>query len=117
MIRFDPEQTREAVRRLCANTGQAPRDVVASTGLTREVLELQSAAYVRSEQGRPSTGTIPGEILLDPDGVPVGVGLSRTVTASFGGTFITAAQAEQFGIEARDLPGIHIIGEGNHHHE
>ncbi|CQD20028.1 hypothetical protein BN970_04599 [Mycolicibacterium conceptionense] len=112
MIRFDPDdpdETREAVRRLFANTAQAPRDVVPSTGLTREDLERQSAAYVRSEQGQPSTGTIPGEILLDPDGMPVGVGPSRTVTASFGGTFITAAQAEQFGIAPDELPGIFII--------
>lgn len=112
MNRFDPDdpdETREAVRRLFANADQTPRDVMPQPGLTREVLEQQSAAYVRSEQGHSSTGTIPGELIEDPDGQPIGVGPSRTVATSFGGTFITQRQAEQFGIEPGDLPGIHII--------
>lgn len=100
----DDTEIRDYVRALFGTGNRPPADVVASTGLTREDLERQSANY-----GKPVTGTIPGEVITDPDGIPIAVTQSRTVTTISGGTIITAAQAEQFGIEPDDLPGITII--------
>ena len=82
-----------------------PRDVIPmASGLTRADLERQSASY-----GKPCTGVIPGEIIEGLDGDMIGMTESRSVSSSFGGTFITKSQAEQLGIAEGDLPGIFII--------
>ena len=89
----------------CANVEpRPPRDVVPTPGLTREALEVQSARY---EQ--PCTGHIPGEVLTDPDGNLLGMTASREVSGTFGGVFISQADADRLGIEPGELPGISII--------
>lgn len=98
------DDEREAMRALFATTAQPPRDVVPTAGLTREDLERQSANYMQ-----PVEGTIPGEVITDPDGVPIGVIESRTVHAIFAGTAITTTEARRLGIAPGELPGVHII--------
>lgn len=64
----------------------------------------QSANY-----GKPVSGLIPGEVLLDPNGNLLGMTEAREVSGLSGGTFITAQQAEDLGIEPGHLPGIDVI--------
>jgi hypothetical protein len=100
----DHDDERDFVRALFASAERPPADIVPTAGLTREALERQSAAY-----GKPCTGTIPGEILTDPDGYPLGVAESRSVSGIFGGVGITATEAERLGIKPGELPGVFII--------
>ncbi|WP_137149465.1 hypothetical protein [Mycolicibacterium sp. CR10] len=95
---------REAARQVFGNPSPIPADIVPTPGLTREDLERQSAAAMK-----PCTGSIPGQVICDVDGNPIGVEETRYVTAVFAGTAITDVQAEQLGITAGELPGIHII--------
>ena len=100
----DRQEFREYARALFANVECPPRDVVPPTGLTREALERQSAAYLK-----PCISTIPGEVICDTDGYPIGVTESRSVSAIFAGTAISKVDADRLGIAAGELPGIHII--------
>lgn len=95
---------RDALRDLFAADEQTPRDVVPPTGLTRADLERQSAMY-----GKSVEGTVPGDVITDPDGNPIGVTESRTVSAIYGGTAISQAEADRLGITPGELPGIYII--------
>ncbi|BBZ63422.1 hypothetical protein [Mycolicibacterium monacense] len=98
------DETRDWVRQVFSTAERTPQDVVPTPGLTREALERQSAAA-----GKPCSGTIPGKVICDPDGIPIGVEEARTVTGIFGGTVITEAEAERLGIAPGELPGITII--------
>ncbi|OBA87127.1 hypothetical protein A5642_20545 [Mycolicibacterium mucogenicum] len=101
-LNADPESTvaelRDALDAILKDAGTSP-----GAALYTDIAAMLDNALPEA------TGTIPGELITDPDGNPLGVGPSRTVTTSFGGTFITAAQADQFGITPGELPGIHII--------
>lgn len=98
------DEMRDWVRQVFGTAERTPPDIVPTPGLTREALERQSAAA-----GKPCSGTIPGKVICDPNGIPIGVEESRTVTGIFGGTVITEAEAERLGIEPGELPGITII--------
>ncbi|KUI37595.1 hypothetical protein AU195_18275 [Mycobacterium sp. IS-1496] len=98
------DQMREWAREVFGSAERPPQDIVPTPGLTRKALERQSAAT-----GKPCTGTIPGKVICDPDGIPIGVEESRTVTGIFGGTVITEAEAERLGIAPDELPGITIV--------
>jgi hypothetical protein len=100
----DEYDDRDALRDLFGDSEQPPRDVVAPTGLTRADLERQSAAYLK-----PVHGTVPGEVLTDSEGNLLGVAESRTVSAIFGGTAISRAEADCLGIAPGELPGVHVI--------
>lgn len=102
----DDDETRDFLRHLFGDPAdRPPRDVIAMTGgLTRADLERQSANY-----GKRCQGVIPGEIIEGLDGDIIGMTESRSVASTYGGTFITKSQAEQFGIAEGDLPGIFII--------
>lgn len=81
-------------------TDPVPPDVVARTGITADVIRLLDAA-----QHQPVTVTIPGEVLTDPDGVPVGMTEPRTVTGT-----LTARVARQdltdTGLTEQEVPNV-----------
>lgn len=86
----------------------APRDVVPPTGMTRESLKRQNDA-VNTEV----TITTPGEVILDNDGIPNGVGPSTTTTGALGGIVITDTDQRRLGITehelANDFPNVRVV--------
>lgn len=84
-----------------------PEDIV-PRGLTREALER-----LNDLTGTEVTYTEPGEVITDPDGLPIGVGPSRTTSATVAAPVITRAEADRLGITPEEFPNIHIQGEGH----
>lgn len=84
--------------------GEIPRDVVPPSGLTREALRRMNDAT-----GKPCTGTIPGEVICDVDGRPIGVGPSREVTSIFGGVVISKADAVRLNVTPDEFPNVRIL--------
>lgn len=56
---------------------EAPQDIVRPTGITDEV-----RSHLQRAHHKPITITIPGEIITDANGVPIGVEPSITVTGT-----------------------------------
>lgn len=86
----------------------APRDVVPGDGLTVQALDRMNAAV-----GKAGTGTVPGQVVCDPDGLPIGVGPSRTVTGEIGPAVVSSTDLDRLGLsidqaEAR-WPGLVFI--------
>lgn len=84
-----------------------PEDIVppdGPRGLTREALIQQNNAV-----GTVGEYEIPGEVLLDPDGVPVGVGPSSVGRTYIGATFVTRAQLEALGLTEEEVPNVKIV--------
>jgi len=85
---------------------EIPRDIVPGSGLTREDLRRMNDAT-----GKPCTGTIPGQVICDVDGVPIGVEPSREVASIFGGVVITRADAERLNVTPDEFPNVRILPE------
>ena len=102
------EQMRDYVRRLFGDADRPPADVVPGEGPTR-------ADYLRwnGATGKPSTGTRPGEVLLDPDGIPIGVGPSTEQTVIFGGVAVTRSELARVDLTPEDVPNLHLLPEPN----
>lgn len=81
-----------------------PPDVVPRRGLTLETL-----AALDRMAGRTVTVTEPGEILLDPDGIPCGVGASTTTSALMARACVSRAELESLGGNPADYPNISFI--------
>lgn len=101
------DETREFLQQLIASSEDVPRDVVPPSGLTLADLRVASdAADTWAEI------TEPGELLLDVDGVPCGVGPTQTIEVYRAGMCITQAVADRLGLTPADLaenyPGIDV---------
>ena len=106
MIDDDDQDARDYVRHLFRSARESvPADVVPSSGLTREDLLRQNDAA-----GTWVAVTTPGELLFDPDGMPIGVGEAETVPTNVGSTTVTRAQLEQLGLTEQEVPNVHILG-------
>lgn len=97
----DRDELRDQLAALFDRSDAAPRDVVPSEGLTLD--DIRRADQLMNTQ---VTGTIPGEVVTDVDGVPIGVGPSQTVTSEFGGMVISQADVDRLGINPDDHPSI-----------
>lgn len=75
-----------------------PRDIVRGPGLTREALKRMN-----DMTGTVVDYTTPGEVLLDMDGMPNGVGPSTTSRSYFGGVAITPRDVERLGLTDEEL--------------
>jgi len=82
---------------------EIPEDIVPRAGLTLETLRR-----LNDTAGQPLTLTEPGEVLLDPDGLPIGVGPSTTSTVTMSGVF-PRAQLDQLGGDPDDFPNLRFI--------
>ena len=93
------------------NRDRPPADVVPGEGLTRaDLLRMNSTV------GKPVTGTVPGEVMLDLDGIPNAVEPARKVTSIFGGAQVTRAQLAAAGLTPHDVPNLHVTNtEGTSH--
>lgn len=101
------EDDRESVdwlREVFEKQPPAPRDVVPAEGLTRDDLLRMNEAV-----GTAATGTIPGKVIVDVDGLPIGVEESRTETTVFGGAVVTSADLERNGLTADDVPHLTVM--------
>ncbi|MGD7707250.1 hypothetical protein [Microlunatus sp. Y2014] len=73
-------------------------------GLTREALAIMNAAA-----GKPVEYSVPGELLEDVDGQPLGVGPTEVGTAILGRPIISQAEADRLGVTQEEFPNVHII--------
>lgn len=84
---------------------KAPADVVRGPGLTRDALlglDLLAA--------NKAIITWPGEVLTDPDGLPIAVGESRTEEATVAGVVVSRRELESAGLTEADVPHLTVLG-------
>lgn len=98
----DMEDTRAFVRHLFGGP-HPPRDIVPGEGLTRDALLEQNAAA-----GTTRTVFIPGTVMEDVDGAPIGMTEGRYETVIVGASVVTEAQVTAAGLTSDDLPNLHI---------
>lgn len=97
------DETGEFLRHLM-DREPVPRDIVPGAGMTRETMLRQNAAV-----GTWSQVTVPGEVLLDVDGCPIGMTASTTEGVYFGGVIVTRSQLARLGLTPEDVPKLHEI--------
>lgn len=104
----DMNAWRTEVREMFARAREVPRDVVPGPGPTRDDLVRWNATV-----GQVVTGTIPGRLIEDVDGMPLGVEPSREITSIFGGASVTTAQLDAAGLTPDDVPNLDVIDPPN----
>lgn len=100
------DDEREFVRRVFA-PDDAPTDVVdrePGPGITLETLRAQDAAANTWRMVH-----MPGQVLLDLDGAPIGVEPGEDVPTHVSGPVITEADVARLGIDPADFPNTRII--------
>jgi len=98
----DDEERRALLRHLI-DRDTVPVDIV-PTGLTRDAVLRMNAAV-----GTPVQLTTPGEVLLDPAGMPLGVEASSTETILLGGGAVTRSQLVGLGLRPEDVPNLTVM--------
>jgi hypothetical protein len=78
-----------------------PSDLIPAKGLTLAAL---SALNVMA--GKAVTVTEPGDVVLDVDGFPIGVGPTTTSTATLAAPTISRAELDQLGGNPDDFPNL-----------
>ena len=96
----DPNDNQRDWRAKYGLPPRAPRDVV-STAITVEALRKLDEMV-----GQSVEIVEPGEIPLDPDGVPLAVGPSTTTQETIVGPIIRAAEFLRLGADPADYPNI-----------
>ena len=101
------DETRDFLRHLFDKAEAVPSDVVPVTKATPAEMR---AHYLHMNEiaGTWVEFTTPGEVILDPDGMPIGVGESRTELAYHGGVVVTRAELEATGLTPEDVPNVRI---------
>ncbi len=99
---LEPDEA-EMQRRL---VGDLPTpDVVPPRGMSRaDILRANARAGTYVE------GTVPGEIVYDADGVPVGVGDSEPFAGKFSELTVTQRQLDDVGLTREEVPHVRVIG-------
>lgn len=102
------DETREFLRRLFDSSDRPPEDVVPHERATPAEMREH---YLRMNAiaGTWVEVTIPGDVILDPDGVPIGVGESRTELTYHGGAVVMRYQLEDVGLTPEDVPNLSIL--------
>jgi hypothetical protein len=85
------------------NEHEHPPDVVRPRGLTVEALHRMNASA-----DADAVVTVSGEILTDPDGVPVGVGPSVKTTAVCSGITVSRRELDRLGVTEDQFPNINF---------
>lgn len=80
-----------------------PEDVVPRRGLDADTIQMLDAA-----QGQQIEITIPGNVLTDPDGVPIGVEAPTVATGSLAGVTIARADLAATGLTPQEVPNVRI---------
>lgn len=83
-------------------TEPVPPDVVPRQGVTADTIRaLDSAQY------QTVSITVPGDVLTDPDGLPVGMTEPRTVTGTLTAR-ISGADIDRNGLTREEVPHVRI---------
>lgn len=102
------DEMRDWLARLFETSDQPPDDVVPTTKATPDEMRQH---YLRMNEiaGTWVEITIPGEVILDVDGMPIGVEPSRVENAYHGGAGVTRYQLEDVGLKPEDVPKLKVI--------
>ncbi len=79
----------------------APSDVVPPKGITADVIRALDSA-----QHHPVTITFPGDVLTDPNGLPVGMTEPRTVSATLTAR-VSRDDLTRNGLTPTEVPNVH----------
>lgn len=82
--------------------GPVPPDIVPRNPVTAAAIRLLDTA-----QHQPVTITIPGDVLTDPEGVPVGMTEPRTVTGLLAAR-VARADITRTGLTEEEVPNVRI---------
>ncbi|HEY7053684.1 MAG TPA: hypothetical protein VH496_16345 [Mycobacterium sp.] len=100
----EDDQAREFVRHLFSTADSPPRDVVPGSGPTREdYLRWNETADTIVEV------TLPGEVLLDSDGVPNGMTPATTQTVYAAAVVVSTAELAKVGLSPDDVPNLRVL--------
>lgn len=98
------DEMREFVRNLFDSTDSPPRDIVPGSGPTRDdYLRWNDMADTIVEV------TVPGEVLLDADGIPNGMTPATTQTVYAAGVVVSTAELERCGLTHDDVPNLRVL--------
>lgn len=103
------DETRAFLRHLFDRSDDTPPQDVVPTGKATPAEMREHYLHMNEIAGTWVKITIPGEVLLDPDGMPIGVGPSRVENAYHGGAGVMRYQLEDVGLTPKDVPKLHII--------
>lgn len=85
-------------------TNRPPVDIEPRKPLTREdILDLDAAA------GTTTTIRHPGQMILDPDGLPVGMTASHTTHDTIAPPILRRTVLDQAGLTPEEVPNVRII--------
>ncbi len=98
------DETRAWLRDLFQSSEPVPRDVVPGRGPDREfLLKLNAATDTWQEV------TTPGEVTVDVNGWPTGVGPPTVEHVYCGGGAVTRSELAAAGLTADDVPNLYVI--------
>ncbi|MDQ1247532.1 MAG: hypothetical protein QG597_1902 [Actinomycetota bacterium] len=80
-----------------------PPDIVARRGIDADTLRLLDAA-----QGQQVQIHIPGEVVVDVDGIPIAVEPSTVTAGSLAGFTISRAELAATGLTEKEVPSVRI---------
>lgn len=81
-----------------------PEDVVPRRGPDADTLRLLDAAH-----GQQVQIVIPGEVVVDVDGIPIAVEPPTTTTGSLAGATINRAELAATGLTEQEVPNVRIV--------
>lgn len=105
------DETSDFLRDLFNRLDDAPADVVPPSGMTRQDYINQNDAT-----GKTVTVTIPGEVIYDVDGSPIGVEPPQVSEATFAGACVTRAQLAAVGLTPEDVPNLTVLTSPKENH-
>lgn len=103
----DHDEIREWWRRLLDTSDAPPPDVVPPAPASREEMRAHFLR-INDAAGTWVPITTPGEVILDPDGFPIGVEPSRVENHYHGGAEVMLHQLEDVGLTPEDVPNLTV---------
>ena len=101
------DETREFLAHLFDRNDSVPEDIVPPTPMTREE-RREHLLFMNRIADTYAEITLPGEVILDVDGMPVGVGPARTEWVHRSAC-VTTADLERAGLTADDVPKLSVV--------
>lgn len=104
----DREEFREHLRALFSEREQIPADVMPYREATTEE-RRRHLLTLNATVGTWAEVTIPGEVITNPDGVPIGMTPVRTEIVYRGGGAFTREHLARAGLTPEDVPNLIVL--------
>jgi hypothetical protein len=87
---------------------QLANKIVDETEKIEHRKDTKSVTNISNKLGQPVTINIPGELIEDAQGNPLGATLGKETTAEFAGMIVTQSEADTMGIDW-NTPGLTVV--------